>query len=125
MKLGVVGSRSVADSKLTWEAIRRFRTVHPSVDFIVSGGASGPDGFSIDYAKANHLKWHEYHPDYEMYDTATAMFARNTKIAAACNALLAVWDGHSKGTLDTINKCKALGKPVFIAKIGIISLEQS
>lgn len=125
MNLGVVGSRSVLDLNLTWEAIRRFRSVHASVTSIVSGGASGPDTYAIQYAKANGLSFTEHLPDTDMYDKTTALFARNTKIAASCDVLLAVWDGHSKGTLDTIKKAKALGKPVYIAKIGIVSLELS
>lgn len=125
MKLGVVGSRSAAKRNWTWEAIRRFRQVHPGVDFIVSGGASGPDTFAIEYAKANALDWVEYLPDSSLYGSESmALLARNTKIAIACDVLLAIWDGQSKGTKDTIDKAKAIGKQVYVAKIGVISLEQ-
>jgi hypothetical protein len=123
MKLGVVGSRTAMCQSWTWDAINRILVRHPNFTHIVSGGARGPDSFAILYAEAHKLAHTEHLPDYTMYAPAVAPLARNTKIAADCDALLAVWDGHSGGTQDTIKKVKALGKPIYIAKIGIITLE--
>jgi hypothetical protein len=44
----------------------------------------------------------------------TAGFTSNTTIVRDSDVVIAFWDGKSTGTLDTIEKAKALGKPVGV-----------
>jgi predicted Rossmann-fold nucleotide-binding protein len=45
---------------------------------------------------------------------AMAGFDRNQKMVDYAEALIAVWDGHSPGTRDVINRARARGLKVFI-----------
>lgn len=42
-----------------------------------------------------------------------AGFERNQKMAEYADALIAIWDGKSRGTADMIRRMEKLGKPVF------------
>jgi len=41
---------------------------------------------------------------------------RNSEMVAGADALIAVWDGISRGTADTIGKAKKSGLKVFVYK---------
>ena len=80
---------------------------------IVSGGARGVDKQAADYAKSNNICLTEFLPDYARYGRA-APLKRNIQIAEYADAVLAFWDGTSKGTQYTISMFEKLGKPVTI-----------
>jgi hypothetical protein len=46
-----------------------------------------------------------------------AGYLRNTDIITQSDMVIALWNGRSRGTLDSINKANALNKKVFIVKI--------
>ena len=52
-------------------------------------------------------------PDYPRYGRG-APFRRNLEIATHADALLAFWDGQSRGTRHTIELCRAAGMPVTV-----------
>ena len=47
--------------------------------------------------------------------------ARNGDMVATADALIAIYDGESKGTLDTIEKMKRARKKVFVLNVATAS----
>jgi hypothetical protein len=82
---------------------------------IVSGGARGPDSHGEVIAKANNIPVKQFIPDWHKYGKG-AGFRRNAAMAEYADALIAVWDGKSKGTAHMIKTMEALGKPVYVYK---------
>ena len=107
MNLAIVGSRNITHFDL-----KRF--IPEGTTAIVSGGAKGIDSIAEAYAKKNNLELIVFKPEYDKYPGKIAPLKRNDKIVEACDMLLAIWDGESRGTLYTINKAKKMGKPVRV-----------
>lgn len=120
MRLGVVGSRNILNRDAVSGAIRSSPWVPDKIyareiDLtLVSGGADGVDtsaelwaeenGFPIDVIEPNYDDWSGEHP----------AKARNTEIVEASDAVVAVWDGHSNGTRDTIDKALDRSVPLYV-----------
>jgi hypothetical protein len=122
MKLAIVGSRSILDPKITHQAIKLFIAQSSrQVTEIVSGGATGVDTHAKDYALTYEIKFTPFYPDMSLYPPKIAPLARNTQIAAYCDEMLAVWDGHSRGTIDVMKKAHTLSKPVYIARTSALT----
>ncbi|MBQ3634610.1 MAG: DUF2493 domain-containing protein [Bacteroidales bacterium] len=110
MKLAIVGSRSITKEGVVAEAIEHFK-LKPGI--IVSGGARGVDRMAAKYARENRIPLIEFKPDYERYGRA-APILRNTTIIEHSDVVLAIHDGVSRGTLDSIRKARELGKRMCI-----------
>ena len=103
MKIAVIGSRSAKKIALEMYLPKECKET-------VSGGASGVDTLAAIYAKENGIKLTEMLPDYARYKRG-APLARNKKIVEYADAVLAFWDGRSRGTAFVIDYCKKCGKP--------------
>lgn len=82
---------------------------------IVSGGAHGVDFCGEKYAKKRGFPLKIFPADWDRYGKR-AGYLRNQIMAEYADALIAVWDGESRGTAHMINIMEALGKPVYIYK---------
>jgi hypothetical protein len=83
---------------------------------IVSGAARGPDRWGAKQARVLGIPVEEFPAKWRTergYNPAAGM-ERNSDIVAAADWVVAFWDGHSKGTLDTITKAHAAGKRVTV-----------
>lgn len=111
MKLAVVGSRGI-------NAIPLEKYVTEEVDEIVSGGAVGVDTCAADFAKANGLKLTVFLPEYHIYGRS-APIKRNKQIVDYADAVIAFWDGSSRGTSWVIEYAKQVNKPcrVLVRKL--------
>jgi len=108
MRLGIVGGRDFADyDLLCMEAGRIPATI------IVSGGAKGCDLLARRYAEAKSLKLVEFLPDYTKYGRG-APIRRNADIISNSDVVLAFWDGKSKGTKNSIDTARSMGKDVQV-----------
>ncbi len=107
MKLAIIGSRSITNFDLA-------PFIPEGTTAIVSGGARGVDSIAEAYAKRNKLEFIVFKPEYDKYPGKIAPLKRNDQIVEACDMLIAIWDGESKGTMYTVNKAKMLGKPVKV-----------
>lgn len=92
---------------------RWFVNEHIIIDEIVSGGAIGADRLGARWAKAQGIKLTEFLPDWERFGKR-AGFIRNEDIIKAADAILAFWDGQSRGTANSLSIAKRLKKPTFI-----------
>lgn len=83
---------------------------------IVSGGAYGVDWLGEKYAKKAGLPVRVFPAAWDAYGKG-AGYIRNKQMAEYADALIAVWDGKSKGTQHMIKIMEALGKPVYVYKV--------
>ena len=106
MKLLIVGSRSITNFDLS-------PYICADVDTIISGGAGGVDSLAEQYADLHRLSKYILRPRYDLYGRA-APLKRNEQMVDTADAVLIIWDGHSKGTQFTLNYCRKSGKPTTL-----------
>lgn len=109
MKLLIVGSRSITEFDLTPH-------IPPDTDTVISGGARGIDALAEQYADLHHLSKYIIRPHYMLYGRA-APLKRNEQMVNMADAVLVIWDGHSKGAQYTIKYAKKAGKPLSVVQI--------
>lgn len=120
MRLGVVGSRTITDYDKVKRAIYRspwwmdnFADQHPGVT-IVSGGAEGVDTSAEQFAEEHGCSLKVLKPDYDDWSGGHPAKTRNTRIVEESAAIVAVWDGQSNGTRDTIDKALDRGVNLYV-----------
>ena len=106
MKVAVIGSRS-----LTVQNLEEY--LPQEVTEIVSGGAKGIDTCARAYAHQKGLRLTEFLPEYQKYGRS-APLRRNLEIIDYADAVIAFWDGESRGTKFVIDVCKKRGKMVTV-----------
>jgi hypothetical protein len=82
---------------------------------IVSGGAIGADSLAEDWGKQHDIPTLIFKPDWIKYGRSAGII-RNKDIIANADIVLAFWDGVSRGTKNSIDTAKSLGKPLQIIK---------
>jgi hypothetical protein len=115
MKLVVSGSRSIKDKQVVFDHLNIFNKDTP-IDQIVCGGAKGVDMAAVLWATRECIPFTVYLPNYKMYGKI-APLVRNEKMASYGNALLAIWDGKSRGTTHTVNCFRRLDKEVMLITV--------
>lgn len=116
--IAVVGSRhfdATYYSILAFCIKFRMQDIHKHIG-IVSGGAKGADTLAEMFANANLLPLTVFKPDWDKYGRS-AGFRRNQDIVDASDEIIALWDGESRGTLDTMSKALQQNKTVFVLLI--------
>lgn len=104
------------------------------VSEVISGGAKGIDIKAIEWAVKNDIPVNVFeaawsnldHPDAlikttkwgQKYD-AKAGLRRNELMAVHGDALIAIWDGKSKGTKHMIKMARARDLPIFVYRTDI------
>ena len=103
-KIIIAGGRDFMDYNLLKEKTNKIlqekRVSHKIV--IVSGCARGADTLGLRYASENAFDAEEYPADWDKYGKK-AGYMRNVEMAENANALIAFWDGKSKGTKHMID----------------------
>lgn len=109
MVLAVIGSRGCS--------VENMEEYFPSdVTEIVSGGAKGVDSCARAYAISRGIPISEFYPDYRRYGRG-APLKRNLQILERADAVLAFWDGSSRGTKFVIDRCTARGIPLTVIRL--------
>jgi len=80
---------------------------------VVSGAARGVDTLGEEWAWTSNIPIKQFPAKWKEYGK-TAGFIRNQEMADYADALIAVWDGKSSGTLDMINRAKENNLKVFV-----------
>lgn len=129
-RIAIVGSRGPRDmpqegfigplTKLQSEhrarlmAVWRYVFSLPDDAIVVSGGAKGVDEFAVRAAKARtpHLEVCVYYPNWEKGKGAG--LARNRRIVANSDRVVAFWDGVSRGTMHTIGVAQEMQKELWV-----------
>ncbi|MCI8497085.1 MAG: DUF2493 domain-containing protein [Clostridiales bacterium] len=108
MKTAIVGSRNLF--------VDLSQYIPADTTEIISGGAKGVDSLAEAYAKEHHIPIRIFYPQYSIYGKA-APLVRNREIVQACDRLIAIWDGTSRGTQYTVQYARTAGKEVVIHQI--------
>jgi hypothetical protein len=108
MKFAVVGSRNITDYEYVVNILKQYEISH-----IVSGGANGIDSMAEQYANEHNIPTTIYKPDWKKYGRG-AGFVRNKQIIDDSDCVIAIWDGVSKGTKNSIDHAKKQNKQLFI-----------
>ena len=118
MKIAIVGSRSFSDYSELENKVQKFLADWDcelnSVE-IVSGGAVGADSLGELFAKNHQLEMISILPDWKKYGRGAGI-VRNREIAETADAVIAFWDGASKGTKSTIDFFRDRKKKIKIVR---------
>lgn len=113
MKTIIAGSRNVTDFSILSAAILKAKREGLHVTEIVSGTARGVDQLGEQYARQMQLPLHRFPADWKKYDKRAGVI-RNIEMAENAQALIAIWDGKSKGTKHMINIATSKGLKIVI-----------
>jgi hypothetical protein len=110
MKVIIAGSRSILDK---WTIVEAVGATDWIIDEVVSGGAVGVDRLGEEWAATHNIPVRQFIAEWDRYGKAAGIY-RNNDMAQYADALIAVWDGKSRGTLHMINSMVTLKKPVYV-----------
>lgn len=116
MKTIIAGSRNIRNYPKVKEIINKTLRVActlAGITEVVSGGANGVDTLGEVWAEEHDIPFKRFPADWDSHGRA-AGFIRNEKMGDYADALLAIWDGNSRGTEHMIKYMKSLGKPVEV-----------
>ena len=113
MKTIIAGGRNIHDYTLVLSALEE-STFKPTE--IVSGMAPGVDTLAIQFANENNLPLIEFPADWNQYKRAAGPI-RNRQMAEYGDALVAIWDGESRGTMNMISEATKRGLKVYVKRI--------
>jgi hypothetical protein len=109
-KIAVSGSRTIDDYGVV---IGVFKDSPFSAKEIIHGGARGVDSLAEKFANEARIPTRIFLPDWRKFGKRAGVL-RNIEIVDSCDALIAIWDGKSKGTKQAIDYAKRIGKPVYL-----------
>ena len=127
MKLGITGSRTIAQFDfipyftMRDEKFRAFCRRHGlgrrKITEVITGGAKGIDTLAFLAAESAGIRNRLFLPDRRKFPgklIRKAFLERNKQIVDRSDILLAVWDGKSRGTKNTLSYARKAGKPIFL-----------
>ena len=99
MRVIVAGSRTITD----YNRVAQVLDDSPfDITVLIQGGARGVDKLAAEWAKNNDIPCEEISANWKKYGKK-AGFMRNLEMAEHADALIAIWDGKSKGTKNMMN----------------------
>ena len=130
MKVIIAGSREINEYSIIVSAIQESNF---DITEVVSGGARGVDSLAERYANENKItfkKFVAYWNDLDLpgvrvktnnqgkkYNVLAGIW-RNREMALYGDALIAIWDGKSRGTKNMIDEAKKKNLKIYIYHYG-------
>ena len=99
MKVIIAGSRQINDYQVVVDAIN---DASFAITQVVCGMARGVDKLGERWAIENNIPVKRFPANWAKYGRS-AGFRRNEQMVEYADALIAIWDGYSRGTAHTIN----------------------
>ena len=112
MRVIIAGGRNFDNYELLCRKVDKILSRQEDVE-IISGTAKGADKLGERYADEHGYKVIRFSADWNKHGKA-AGFVRNEEMADYSDALIAFWDGYSKGTLHMIETAKQRGLKIRI-----------
>lgn len=113
----IAGSRNFHDDQLMWAMMDKFlsekKLTHEII--VLSGCASGADSLGEYYATSRHYKIKRYPAKWDKLGRFAGVM-RNREMAENADALVAFWDGESRGTEHMINIAHEKGLHVRVVQ---------
>ena len=104
MKVIIAGGRTFNDYDLLCQSCDKALSLQTEIE-IVSGTANGTDKLGEKYANEKEYPIKQFPADWDKYGKS-AGYKRNEEMAKYADALIAFWDGKSKGTKHMIDLAK-------------------
>lgn len=112
MRTIIAGSRNITDINVVRNAIK---SSNFKVTTVISGGARGVDKLGEELANKFNIPLEIYPADWDKYGKS-AGYVRNELMASKADALIAIWDGQSRGTKHMIDLAEKYKLKIFIYK---------
>ena len=109
----IAGSRTVTDFDELQEAIKGIKW---KIGVVLSGAADGADLLGERWAEENDVLLERYPADWKKFGKS-AGFLRNKQMAECAEALVALWDGKSKGTKHMIDLATEQNMLVYVHRV--------
>lgn len=109
----IAGSRDLHSYRLVARVMEECGWV-PSV--VLSGGARGIDTVGAWWAKDNGIHVERWEARWDLHGRAAGI-RRNVEMAKNADALVAVWDGSSRGTAHMIDEARRRGLRVYVMDV--------
>jgi hypothetical protein len=113
MRTIIAGSRDFNDKRILLNAINKCGWI-PSV--VISGDCRGADKLGAEWASWKSVPVEKF-PAYWKEHGKAAGPIRNRLMADNAEALIAIWDGESRGTKNMIETARAKGLRVYVHMI--------
>ncbi len=113
MKTIIAGSRTIIASPVVQAAIDAAPWV---ITEVVCGGARGVDELGLLLAHSAGVPVKVFKPDWKTHGHAAGPI-RNRQMAAYADALIAVWDGSSRGTANMIQEATERGLRIYVHRV--------
>lgn len=120
MRVIIAGSRDIADLSLVDKAMKEsgFKP-----ELVLSGCARGVDKLGEMWAARRSIPVRLFPAEWNKYGRGAGK-KRNSQMVENADALVAIWDGKSSGTLDTIKKARWCGLKVYVLNVGSSDAER-
>ena len=106
----IAGSRTIRNEQLVYDAIKESGF---EITEVVSGHAQGVDMIGEAYTQEFGVKLKVFEADWDKLGNSAGII-RNQMMVDYADALIAVWDGKSKGTSHIIKQAKKKKLKVFV-----------
>jgi hypothetical protein len=117
MRTIIAGSRSISSLAIVEQAMDQALILCGIVpSMVISGTARGADQLGEQWAAGRGIEVEKYPADWDRYGKS-AGYIRNKEMADNADALVAIWDGESKGTSHMIDLAEAAGLAIYVYKI--------
>lgn len=113
MRTIIAGSRGLYDKK---ELLRALKLCGWTPTVVISGTARGVDQMGEAWAMEFGVPCEQFPANWERYGKR-AGHIRNAEMADHAEALIALWDGASKGTKGMIDIARRRGLRVYVHKL--------
>lgn len=113
MRTIIAGSRQIWSIPLVEDAIKASGF---DITEVISGGCRGVDEIGEAYADSKGIPCRVFPADWNKHGRAAGPI-RNAQMAEYAQALIAVWDGVSRGTLNMIREARKRGLKVYIHNV--------
>lgn len=113
MKVIIAGGRDYDNYEVLLAAVEESQF---DITTVVSGGAKGADALGERYANEMKKSLLVFEADWKTYGRGAGS-VRNKKMAENADALIAIWNGESRGTKHMIETATKKGLLVYVKRV--------
>jgi hypothetical protein len=113
MKTIIAGSRDITDYQTIDDAMNACGWLPTA---IISGAARGVDTLGETWGETHGILIYQFPAEWDKYGKS-AGYKRNEQMAKYAQALVAIWDGKSRGTKHMIDIATKAGLTVYIHRV--------
>jgi hypothetical protein len=113
MKTIIAGGRNISQIKYVVEAVNKAPWL---ITEVVSGMAKGVDSLGEQWAKRSVVPVKQFPADWDTHGKKAGIL-RNVDMGNYAEALIAIWDGKSRGTKHMIDYANSKGLNVYVHRV--------